>query len=194
MVHLDSMIHSSMMIDVMRSIERSTTTAPGGPTAVDDPTEGIITDYRAMLVAMKCAMSERLVRLGISMAQLNILYTLHRSGEMSMSRMADTLNVSLSNATGLIDRMEERGLIERVRVPEDRRVVRVRIAEAGERVLEENDALTDELMRDVLARLDRKQLLVIARAMADFRASLEAAVGPTPWDRHPASTPAPRSR
>ena len=55
---------------------------------------------------MKCAMSQRLVRIGISMAQLNILYTLHRSGEMSMSRLADVLNVSVSNATGLIDRME----------------------------------------------------------------------------------------
>jgi DNA-binding MarR family transcriptional regulator len=194
MIHLDSMVNVVMMFHVMRTIERSMTTASEGPAAAEDPTEGIITDYRATLVAMKCAMSERLVRLGISMAQLNILYTLHRSGEMSMSRLADALNVSLSNATGLVDRLEERGLIERVRVPEDRRVVRVRIAEAGERVLEENDALTGDLMRDVLARLDRKQLVVVARAMADFRSSLEAAVGPGPWDRHPASTPAPRSR
>lgn len=169
----------------MRSIDQDTTV---------DPTEAIIADYRATLVAMKCAMSRRLVRIGISMAQLNILYTLHRSGEMSMSRLADVLNVSLSNATGLIDRMEERSFIERIRVPEDRRVVRVRIAEAGERVLEENDALTDELMRDVLAHLDGTQLLVIARAMADFRASLETAVGVPAWHDHGASTPAPRPR
>ena len=72
---------------------------------------------------IKCASSERLVRLGISMAQLHILYTLQRSGEMPMSRLADVLNVSVSNATGLIDRIEERGFVERTRVPEDRRVV-----------------------------------------------------------------------
>ena len=90
---------------------------------------------------MKCAMSERLVRLGISMAQLNIMYTLQRDGEMTMSRLADVLNVSLSNATGLVDRMEERGFVERTRVPEDRRVVLVRITPAGTRVIEENDAL-----------------------------------------------------
>ena len=82
---------------------------------------------------MKCAMSDRLVRLGISMAQLNILYTLQRTGEMPMSRLADVLNVSVSNATGLVDRMEERGLIERTRVPEDRRVVLVRITDGGVR-------------------------------------------------------------
>ena len=44
--------------------------------------------------AMKCAMSERLVRLGISMAQLHIMYTLQRNGEMTMSRLADVLDVS----------------------------------------------------------------------------------------------------
>jgi len=182
-----------MMIDVMRTIQ-PTNIASDGPATAGDPTEQIIADYRATTVAMKCAMSERLVRLGISMAQLNILYTLHRSGEMSMSRLADVLNVSLSSATGLVDRMEERGFIERTRVPEDRRVVLVRIAEAGEHVLEENDAQTDELMRNVLTRLDRTQLPIIAGAMADFRASLEAAVGAAPWDRHGESTPAPRSR
>ena len=76
---------------------------------------------------MKCAMSERLVRLGISMAQLNIMYTLQRNGVMTMSRLADVLGVSVSSATGLIDRMEERGYIERTRVPEDRRIVLVRV-------------------------------------------------------------------
>ena len=44
---------------------------------------------------------------------------------MPMSRLAEMLDVSLSNATGLIDRMEERGFVERIRVPDDRRVVLV---------------------------------------------------------------------
>ena len=65
------------------------------------------------------------------MAQLHILYTLQRNGEMPMSRLAEMLNVSLSNATGLIDRIEERGLIERTRVPEDRRIVLIRVTAAG---------------------------------------------------------------
>ena len=57
------------------------------------------------------------------MTQLHILYMLDRHGEMPMSRLAEVLDVSLSNATGLIDRIEERGFIERIRVaggPPDR--------------------------------------------------------------------------
>ncbi|MBA2757461.1 MAG: MarR family transcriptional regulator [Chloroflexi bacterium] len=140
----------------------------------EEPTERIIADFRATIGAMKCAMSERLVRLGISMAQLNIMYVLQRNGEMPMSRLADVLNVSLSNASGLVDRMEERGFIERTRVAEDRRVVLVRVTNAGSRVIEENDALSDELMRDVLGRLEPAQLVIIAGAVSDFRSALES--------------------
>ena len=146
--------------------------------AADELREQIIADFRVTIGAMKCAMSERLVRLGISMAQLHIMYTLERNGVMTMSRLADVLGVSLSNASGLVDRMEERGYIERTRVPEDRRIVLVRVTEAGTRMIQENDALSDELMRDVLGRLNPAELPVIARATAEVRAALEATTGP----------------
>ena len=67
-----------------------------------------------------------MVKLGVSMTQVHVLSLLQHHGDVPMSRLADLLDVSVSNATGLIDRMEERGLVERVRVPDDRRVVIVR--------------------------------------------------------------------
>ena len=123
------------------------------------------------------------------MAQLNIMYSLQRNGEMTMSRLADVLGVSLSSATGLVDRIEERGYIERTRVPEDRRVVLVHVTEAGTRMLQENDALSDELMRDVLARLDPAELPVIARAVGEVRAALEATAAQPARNLHETSTP-----
>jgi DNA-binding MarR family transcriptional regulator len=168
--------------------------AADGSAAGDEPTERIIADFRATIGAMKCAMSERLVRQGVSMAQLNIMYTLQRKGVMTMSRLADGLGVSLSNATGLVDRIEERGFIERTRVPEDRRVVVVRVTEAGTRMLQETDALNDELMRDVLARLHPAELPVIAHAVAELRSALEATAAQSTPIRHPVAIPDPRSR
>jgi DNA-binding MarR family transcriptional regulator len=158
----------------------------------EDPYAPIIADFRAAMNQVKCASSERLLRLGISMAQLHILYTLQRSGEMPMSRLADVLHVSLSNATGLIDRIEERGFVERTRVPEDRRVVLIRVTDAGRRMLEEVDALGGELLRSVFARIGRSQLAVVGRAMAELRRGLEEATG-GPLDPHAVSIPAPRS-
>lgn len=162
------------------------------PTVKTDPTDRIVADFRVTMTQLKCAMSERLLRLGVSMAQLHILYTLHRSGEMPMSRLADVLNVSLSNATGLIDRLEERGYIERTRVREDRRVVMVHLTASGVQMIDEQDALADDLLRSMLSRLKPAQILTIAQATADLRAAVEATTAPVP-DRHPISTPTPRS-
>ena len=167
------MIHAGNIVDVDYTIVSPATSHPDGP-AGDELIDGIIADFRATIGAMKCAMSERLVRLGISMTQLNIMYILQRNGVMTMSRVAEVLGASLSNATGLVDRMEERGFVERIGVPEDRRVVLVRMTEAGTRMLQESDALSDELMRDVLAHLHSDELPVIAHAVAEVRSALEA--------------------
>jgi len=176
-----------MVRTIRVSAEAATTATP-----VDDPYGPIIADFRAAMNQLKCASSERLVRLGISMAQLHILYTLQRAGEMPMSRLADVLNVSLSNATGLIDRIEERGFVERTRVPEDRRIVMIRVTEAGRRMLDEVDAVSADLLRTVFGRIGRSQLAAVGRAIAELRRGLEETTG-VPSDRHPASIPAPRS-
>src|SRR5829696_7417945 len=182
MIHVDTIVHGSTIIHV------TTTIRAGGTNSLpssqpDELTAQIIADFRATMGAMKCAMSERLVRLGISMAQLHIMHTLQRNGVMTMSRLADVLGVSLSNASGLVDRMEERGFVERHRVPEDRRVVLVKVTEAGSRVLQENDALSDGLMRHVLGSLDPTELPVIAHAVREVRSALEATTAQTVRDQ-----------
>ena len=179
-------IHVTRIVRIAAATEATTTS--------DELTDRIVADFRVTIGTMKCAMSERLVRLGISMAQLNIMYTLQRNGVMTMSHLADVLGVSLSNATGLVDRMEERGFIERSRVPEDRRVVLVRVTEAGTRMIQESDALSDELMRNVLARLDPAELPAIAHAVAEVRSALEATAALPARNLHEATTPTQRSR
>lgn len=195
MIHVDTIVHGCNIIHVSISIPAGTTPPrPASQPVDDDLVTGIIADFRTTMGAIKCAMSERLVRLGISMTQLHIMYTLQRDGVMTMSRLADVLGVSLSNASGLVDRMEERGFVERHRVPADRRVVLVRITEGGTQVLQENDALSDNLMRDILARLDPAELPVIARAARELGTALaSSAPQPTP-DRDPAGEPDARSR
>lgn len=187
MVKLDRMVRVSKIVHFMRTISSASDLEQ--PAA---PYEPIIADFRATMTMLKCAASERLLRAGVSMAQLHILFTLERNGEMPMSRLADVLDVSLSSATGLIDRIEDRGFVERIRVPEDRRVVVIRVTPAGRQMLQEVDALSDDLLRAVLERLDPAQLPGVAAAVAALRSSLASTLD-APEDRHAPSTTAPRS-
>ena len=187
-----------MMIWLIKIVHVTRTIRQEGASDAPDLYAPIIADYRAAMNQLKCAASERVLRLGISMAQLHILYTLQRSGEMTMTRLADVLNVSLSSATGLVDRIVERGFVERSHPPEDRRLVRIRVTPEGTKMLEEIDAVSDDLLRTVLGRLGRAQLAGVRQALADLHAALDTAMAQemgavVAMDRHGLSTSTPRS-
>jgi DNA-binding MarR family transcriptional regulator len=50
-----------------------------------------------------------------------------------MAELAGLLGIDKAGITGLVDRIERRGLAERTRVPGDRRALRVRLTAAGQR-------------------------------------------------------------
>jgi DNA-binding MarR family transcriptional regulator len=149
-------------------------TDPAPPTQPAAAKAAIIADFRASMAELKCIGSERLVRQGISMTQLHVMHLIDHHGEMPMSRLAEMLDVSLSNGTGLIDRVEERGFVERIRVPSDRRMVMVRLTPVGRQMLDEIETVREQILRRVLDKLDEKQLAGVATAMADLREAVEA--------------------
>jgi DNA-binding MarR family transcriptional regulator len=116
----------------------------------------------------------------VSVTQLHVVSLIDRHGEMPMSRLAEVLDVSLSNATGLVDRIEERGFVERVRVPDDRRVVLVRVTDAGRRMLAEVEVLKDDLLAAVLERLSARELDRLAAVLGDLRTAVEAVIAERP--------------
>jgi DNA-binding MarR family transcriptional regulator len=104
---------------------------------------------------------------GLSVAQLDVLRRLRHQGPSPMRRLAEQMHCEASNLTGLVDRLEGRGLVERRPDPGDRRVRLLALTEAGEgvsqetweavarrspfsRLAPERQALLDELIRDAL--------------------------------------------
>ena len=166
MIAVDTIVCVGMMIHVNRTTD---------VTRIDDQTKDrIIADFRGAMAELRCIGSEKLVRLGVSMTQLHVMSMLERHGDMPMSRLAEMIDVSLSNATGLVDRMEERSYIDRVRVPDDRRVVLVRLSDTGRKLLDDIELLRTEMLLTVLDRLDSNQLDGLARATTDLRGALAA--------------------
>lgn len=152
---------------------RSTSaTHPGGPPAGVADVEAILTEVSGWVADMRCASMGRLVQGHVSLTQMHVLWLLQHHGAMSMGRLAELLDVSISNATGLIDRMDEHGLIERVRVPDDRRVVLVKPAAAGLQALSETETSKRERMRSVLGRLPASERPIVLSALRSLRRAL----------------------
>jgi len=147
------------------------TSAFGAPAEL---TQQILAAIVEVVSSIRCSGSGRLVKLGVSMTQMHVLWVLQHHGDLPMSGVADLLDVSLSNATGIIDRMEEHGLIERGRVPDDRRVVLVRLADGGRRALEEIEAIRQDRLTAILGHLAPAQLASLADALTAIRTVIEA--------------------
>ena len=146
--------------------------------------EAILTEVGGWVGELRCASMGQLVQGHVSMSQMHVLWLLQHHGEMSMSRLAELLGVSLSNATGIIDRMEEHGFIERVRVPDDRRVVNVRPAEGGLRALSETETSKRDRMRAVLGHIPASERPVVLAALRTLRRALSTELESSPIHQH----------
>jgi DNA-binding MarR family transcriptional regulator len=188
-VDVDEIIHVSRMLHLMRSIPdtkpgkgrgRAEKHHPTKESAGDASVEAILTEVGAWVGELRCASMGRLLQGQVSMSQLHVLWLLQHQGAMTMSRLAELLGVSLSNATGIIDRMETNQLIERVRIPDDRRVVLVQPATAGRQALSETESTKREAMRSVMRRLSPAERPVVLEALRSLRRALSAEVEATP--------------
>jgi DNA-binding MarR family transcriptional regulator len=152
----------------MRTIDAPTTTAqPAMPAERAALTDAIIAQFRSALRELRCLSGDRMRKSELSFTTVHILSMLDRHGEMPMSRLAEMLDVSLSNASGVIDRLEDRGLVERVRVPDDRRIVLVRLSSDGRAALARAEVVKDDLLAKILGRLDDAGLDRLAAALGD---------------------------
>jgi DNA-binding MarR family transcriptional regulator len=80
----------------------------------------------------------------LSMPQFNILRILRGAGEaINVNTVKDRMVEKSPNTTRLMDKLIDKGLIERTRCEDDRRVVFVKISENGLSVLSEIDKNTD---------------------------------------------------
>lgn len=111
----------------------------------------------------------------LSLIQLHVLTLIETDGPLSMSRVAEILDVSVASATGIVGRMEERGLVERRHSSTDRRVVRVHPTESGRAVFQALNDARRERLGELLARLADDELaglLTGLRAMRIARTAL----------------------
>jgi DNA-binding MarR family transcriptional regulator len=76
-------------------------------------------------------LSKDLSRGNISFSQFYLLSYLSTSREMTMTDIARKMGHSTAAATGLVDRMEKLGYVERAHAADDRRKVMVRITQKG---------------------------------------------------------------
>lgn len=112
-----------------------------------------------------------MMKYDLSMPQFNILRILRGSGEpISVNNVKDRMVERSPNTTRLMDKLIEKGLIERVRCDSDRRVVYVSITEGGKALLQEIDEdLELDNQLDVTGNLTEEEAELLSNLLDKLR-------------------------
>jgi DNA-binding MarR family transcriptional regulator len=133
-------------------------------TAVGSMTDQILSEIENGLAQQRHKWAAQCQAHGLSMTHFHVLAVLEADGPTPMSRLADQLGVAFSNLTGIVSRMEERGIVERVHDAEDRRVVLAQLTPHGRDVVQKVEATRLEHMRQLVGALttDEQQTVLAA--------------------------------
>jgi DNA-binding MarR family transcriptional regulator len=113
---------------------------------------------------------------GLSEGRLGVLFRLYRQGACPLGDLADDLDSTPRNITGLVDHLERDGLVERVHDTEDRRSVHASLTEAGrsqieaiwKEGLEQQHEIVDGLNKEDLAQLRHLCLQLVENARKEL--------------------------
>jgi len=120
-------------------------------------------------------LTEALTPSGLTLQQYNVLRILRGAGDQGLPTLdiAERMIERAPGITRLLDRLEVKGLVRRVRCPEDRRQVLCWPTREALSLLQSLDELTDRADRDIVAALTRRDLEDLVRLLDQVRAPSE---------------------
>ena len=125
--------------------------------------------------------------LDLSFTQIKALCALELDGvDRSVKALADSLGLSLAAMSRAVDGLYERGLVQREEDPDDRRMKRVRLTEAGRRVPHALNEARLSALHDFVDSLDEQEAGTLGEALALIAGKREEIAAHRPAGKGPA--------
>ena len=140
-------------------LEKSNTSLVGSaPGELSDSVLWIIWYLRRFVQADELYSKKLQKEYDISQGQLSCLLALYRYGPASLSKLAERVLVKPGTITGIIDRLEAKGLAVRKRSFTDRRVITIELTNRGRAFAERAPAPVQRSIIEGLSRLPEENL------------------------------------
>jgi DNA-binding MarR family transcriptional regulator len=99
----------------------------------------------------------------------DIMRVLKDEGTLHPSKIGEKLIIAKAQMTHLIDKLVEVGYVKREMGSADRRTFNITITDAGKRVLDEQDNMVINAVREVMSELSEKELEALASSLRSLR-------------------------
>jgi len=119
---------------------------------------------------MRKASDRALAPMGLSVAQTPVLVTLRDEGRpMMITEIARRLYLETPSVTSMVDRLSERGLVERIKDPKDRRKALVALTRKGKSLVESVREPGRQLQEEMFGALDGAEREALRTLLQKFR-------------------------
>jgi DNA-binding MarR family transcriptional regulator len=152
----------------------------GGPRSREELYMALQTDGQQLVVRLLRLLHRMADRTGMNPTDFQCYTLLRVAGSMTPGEIADSLCLSTGSVTGVVDRMEAHGLVERAPHPLDRRKVAVRLVEGAESRVGPTAPGMREAMTDLHSGYSLEELDVIADWLDRAGLTLEALISSFP--------------
>ncbi|MGE0071982.1 MAG: MarR family winged helix-turn-helix transcriptional regulator [Thiomonas sp.] len=112
-------------------------------------------------------------RLGLTPAQFDVIATLGNTAGMNPKQLGQKTLITKGTLTGVIDRLQAKGLVRRLPDPSDGRGQIVQLTAAGQALFEQVFPAHGEHLRRAFSRLDARELAAAQAALHALRLALE---------------------
>lgn len=152
---------------------KSMVTNPPGKGDWDTILQRIMTSYNDISKAIN---PKGLLKINLTSAQIKLLTCFSNKSELTMTELSNNLAVSMPTMTAMVDRLVNSKMVERERDNRDRRVVKVKLTDAGEKILRKLTRIRRKEMEKILMNLSGEEMEsyltsieVVARLLAKAR-------------------------
>ncbi|MFC1767752.1 MarR family winged helix-turn-helix transcriptional regulator [Candidatus Margulisiibacteriota bacterium] len=101
----------------------------------------------------------------VTLPQFMVLKFISQNDNCKMSELSTAMKVTMGNMTGMIDRLEREGYVNRSEDPEDRRIVRVKIAKRGINAVSNMINHRNKSIKHMFGRLSENEMHTLVKIM-----------------------------
>lgn len=102
---------------------------------------------------------------GLSLTQLRALAAAEQAGPCSLGTLADSLVITTSSASRLVDRLVAAGVLDRRTSDLNRREVTLRVTAAGKRLLRRHEKVRRAAFAELAAKLTPSEMRALLRGL-----------------------------
>lgn len=162
-------------VDAAAATDPTASSIPLDPQNVPERVElRVLSAMRRIIRSVDLYSKELAAKARITSPQLVCLLTLAEKGAMTATTISREVFLSPSTIVGILDRLEDKGLVKRERTSKDRRVVTVSVTEAGRELARSAPSPLQDTLTEALRTLPLAEQLDIATSLERVVSLMEA--------------------